>query len=176
MSSVFVSGQGFNQRAWAVRFRSLADWTRQVTTSRASIRERLDDPRSQLARRVHTPALFVERADVPRTDRGRARAGARRRASLGGNALLAAGAFDFQTARARQAPGRPDGTGHRRRNGAVIGMEPARIQEPLQASEEGRRLDVANFTVQQTVIAGPTATCRVSSFEAAGVRPSSHSK
>jgi malonyl CoA-acyl carrier protein transacylase len=39
---------------------------------------------------------------------------------------------------------------------AVIGMEPGAIAELLAGSDEGRRLDVANFnSFEQTVIAGP---------------------
>jgi trans-AT polyketide synthase/acyltransferase/oxidoreductase domain-containing protein len=39
---------------------------------------------------------------------------------------------------------------------AVIGLEPARIEQVLAESEAGRRLDVANYnSFDQTVIAGP---------------------
>ena len=56
---------------------------------------------------------------------------------------------------------------------AVIGLEPARIEEVLQATETGRQLDVANFnSFDQTVIAGPTdAIAAVKpQFGEAGVR------
>jgi trans-AT polyketide synthase/acyltransferase/oxidoreductase domain-containing protein len=56
---------------------------------------------------------------------------------------------------------------------AVIGMEPSRIQAILDQSEEGRRLDIANYnSFDQTVIAGPTEAIAAvrPAFEAAGLR------
>ena len=56
---------------------------------------------------------------------------------------------------------------------AVIGLEPARIEAVLAASDAGRRLDVANFnSFDQTVIAGPKDDLAAvkADFEAAGVR------
>jgi malonyl CoA-acyl carrier protein transacylase len=56
---------------------------------------------------------------------------------------------------------------------AVVGLEPQRIEEVLAESEEGRRLDVANYnSFDQTVIAGPNDDLAAvqPAFEAAGVR------
>jgi trans-AT polyketide synthase, acyltransferase and oxidoreductase domains len=161
-------------------FDRFSDWTRQADEILGySIRELcLDDPGSQLGLTQFTqPALFVVNA---LTYRARIEDGAPPPDFVAGhslgeyNALLAAGAFDFPTGlalveRRGAMMGQVTGGGM----AAVIGMEPARIQELLQASEEGRRLDVANFnSFEQTVIAGPTADIAAvkSQFEAAGVR------
>jgi malonyl CoA-acyl carrier protein transacylase len=161
-------------------FDRFSDWTRQADEILGySIRELcVDDPGSQLGLTQFTqPALFVVNA---LTYRARIEDGAPPPAFVAGhslgeyNALLAAGAFDFSTGlalvRRRGAlMGQVTGGGM----AAIIGMEPAKIQELLQVSEEGRRLDVANFnSFEQTVIAGPTADIAAvkSQFEAAGVR------
>ena len=103
--------------------------------------------------------VWIEREDVPVGEY---------------NALLAAGVFDFASglslvARRGQIMGQVSGGGM----AAVIGMEPAAIQDVLNASEAGRRLDVANFnSFDQTVIAGPKddlATVKPQ-FESSGVR------
>src|SRR6185436_2598707 len=56
---------------------------------------------------------------------------------------------------------------------AIMGPSPERIQEVLDGSEAGRRLDIANYnSFDQTVIAGPTDDIALvkPDFEAAGVR------
>ncbi|MEX2272829.1 MAG: ACP S-malonyltransferase [Vicinamibacterales bacterium] len=127
-----------------------------------SIRELcVDDPRSELAQTQFTqPALFVVNALMyrARLDDGGAVPAFVAGHSLGEyNALLAAGCFEFATGltmvKERGAlMGRVSGGGM----SAVIGLEPAAIQEVLEASDAGRRLDVANFnSFEQTVIAGP---------------------
>ena len=144
-----------------------------------SIRELcVSDPRGELGLTEFTqPALYVVNA---LTYRARDDAGQPAPAFVAGhslgeyNALLAAGVFDFATGlrlvRHRgQLMGQTSGGGM----AAVIGMEPARIQQTLQESEAGRRLDVANFnSYDQTVIAGPREDLAAvrPTFEAAGVR------
>lgn len=138
----------------------------------------VDDPRGELAQtRFTQPALFTVNALTyrARLDDGKAVPAFVAGHSLGEyNALLAAGVFDFASglslvARRGQIMGQVSGGGM----AAVIGMEPAAIQDLLSASEAGRRLDVANFnSYDQTVIAGPKddlATVKAQ-FEAAGVR------
>jgi malonyl CoA-acyl carrier protein transacylase len=73
------------------------------------------------------------------------------------NALLAAGVLDFSTGlRLVQERGRIMSRVGGGGMAAVIGLEPARIEAVLGASESGRTLDVANFnSFEQTVIAGP---------------------
>ena len=161
-------------------FGRYADWTAAADAVLGySIRELcVDDPRSELGLTQFTqPALFVVNALIyrARLDDGAAPPAFVAGHSLGEyNALLAAGAFDFamglELVKQRGAlMGRVSGGGM----AAVIGMEPDRIQEVLAASEEGRRLDVANFnSFEQTVIAGPTADIAAvkARFETAGVR------
>lgn len=144
-----------------------------------SVRELcVDDPRGELGQTQFTqPALFVVNALTyrARIDDGKPPPSFVAGHSLGEyNALLAAGVFDFVAgltlvARRGQIMGQVSGGGM----AAVIGMEPAAIQDVLNASEAGRRLDVANFnSYDQTVIAGPKddlATVKAQ-FEAAGVR------
>jgi len=121
----------------------------------------LDDPRGELGLTQFTqPALFVVNA---LTFRARAESGKPAPDFLAGhslgeyNALLAAGCFDFATGVALVKErgalmGRVSGGGM----SAVIGLEPDRIQSVLHESDEGRRVDVANFnSFDQTVIAGP---------------------
>lgn len=164
----------------AALFDRFPDWTTAADAVLGySIRELcVDDPRTELGLTEFTqPALYVVNA---MTYRARMEDGSAPPAFVAGhslgeyNALLAAGVFDFSTGlamvRRRGAlMGRVSGGGM----AAVIGMEPARIQELLQATEAGRQLDVANFnSFDQTVIAGPTdAIAAVKpAFEAAGVR------
>ena len=138
----------------------------------------MDDPRGELGLTQFTqPALFVVNA---LTYRARVEDGTAPPAFVAGhslgeyNALLAAGVFDFKTGlamvkRRGALMGQVSGGGM----AAVIGMEPARIEALLQATDAGRRLDVANFnSFDQTVIAGPTdAIAAVKpQFEEAGVR------
>jgi trans-AT polyketide synthase/acyltransferase/oxidoreductase domain-containing protein len=161
-------------------FDRFADWTAQADAILGfSIRELcVDDPRSELGLTQFTqPALFVVNA---MTYRAKLEDGAAPPEYVAGhslgeyNALLAAGAFDFATGielvkRRGALMGQVSGGGM----AAIIGMEPARIQEILETSEEGRRLDVANFnSFEQTVIAGPTADIAAvkPQFEGAGVR------
>jgi malonyl CoA-acyl carrier protein transacylase len=127
-----------------------------------SIRELcLDDPRGELGATAFTqPALYVVNA---LTYRARQDDGAPVPAFVAGHslgeydALLAAGVFDFATGlrlvqRRGQLMGRVAGGGMT----AVVGLEPTRIQELLQETDAGRRLDVANFnSFDQMVLAGP---------------------
>ena len=138
----------------------------------------VDDPRGELGQtRFTQPALFVVNALTyrARLDDGKPLPAFVAGHSLGEyNALLAAGVFDFASglslvARRGQIMGQVSGGGM----AAVIGMEPAAIQDVLNASEAGRRLDVANFnSFDQTVIAGPKDDLAAvkPEFEAAGVR------
>ena len=161
-------------------FDRFADWTAQADDILGySIRELcVDDPRSELGLTQFTqPALFVVNA---MTYRARIEDGTPAPDYVAGhslgeyNALLATGAFDFATGlrhvkRRGALMGQVSGGGM----AAIIGMEPARIQEILETTDEGRRLDVANFnSFEQTVIAGPTADIAAvkPQFEAAGVR------
>ncbi len=157
-----------------------ADWTAEADQVLGySIRELcLEDPRGELGLTQFTqPALFVVNALMwrARVDEGRPAPAFVAGHSLGEyNALLAAGVFDFVTGltlvRERGAlMGRVSGGGM----AAVIGLAPDRIAAILEASEAGRRLDVANFNAfDQTVIAGPVADIEAvkADFEAAGVR------
>ena len=161
-------------------FDRFADWTASADRVLGySIRELcVDDPRGELGLTQFTqPALFVVNA---MTYRARIEDGGSPPAFAAGhslgeyNALLAAGAFDFETGltlvkRRGELMGQVSGGGM----AAVIGMPPAGIQDVLAATEEGQRLDVANFnSFDQTVIAGPTADIAAikARFEAAGVR------
>lgn len=121
----------------------------------------VDDPREELGLTQFTqPALFIVNALMyrARLDDGGAVPAFVAGHSLGEyNALLAAGCFDFETGvtlvKARGAlMGRVSGGGM----SAVIGLDPKTIQHVLHESDEGRRVDVANFnSFDQTVIAGP---------------------
>lgn len=138
----------------------------------------LDDPRAELGLTQFTqPALFVVNALMHRArlEDGKPAPDAVAGHSLGEyNALLAAGCFDFATGVALVKErgalmGRVSGGGM----SAVIGLEPQRIQELLHESEEGRRVDVANFnSFEQTVIAGPKEDLAAvkPALEAAGAR------
>ena len=174
-------GQGSQVKGMgAALFDRFPDWTSAADGVLGySIRELcVDDPRGELGLTQFTqPALFVVNA---LTYRARMEDGAAAPDFLAGhslgeyNALLAASVFDFPTGlamvkRRGALMGQVTGGGM----AAVIGMEPDRIQSLLAESEEGRRLDVANFnSFEQTVIAGPTdAIAHVKpQFEAAGLR------
>lgn len=161
-------------------FDRYADWTGEADAILGySIRELcLDDPRGQLGATAFTqPALYVVNALTwrARRDSGAAPAAFVAGHSLGEyDALLAAEVFDFGTGlrlvqRRGQLMGRVSGGGM----SAVIGLEPAEIQRLLHDSEEGRRVDVANFNSQeQTVLAGPVADLAAVKprLEAAGAR------
>jgi trans-AT polyketide synthase/acyltransferase/oxidoreductase domain-containing protein len=138
----------------------------------------VDDPRGELGLTQFTqPALFVVNALMyhARQDDGAATPDFTAGHSLGEyNALYAAGCFDFETGvtlvKERGAlMGRVSGGGMM----AVIGLEPENIQTVLSESEEGRRVDVANFnSFEQTVVAGPKADLEAvkPAIEAAGAR------
>ena len=144
-------------------FERFTDWT--ITADAIlgySIRELcVIDPHDELVRTEFTqPALFVVNA---MTYRARLESGGASPDFVAGhslgeyNALAAAGVFDFETG-LRLVQKRGEIMGRVRGGGlaAVIGLEPAKIELVLAESEEGRRLDVANFNTQeQTVIAGP---------------------
>jgi trans-AT polyketide synthase/acyltransferase/oxidoreductase domain-containing protein len=174
-------GQGSQSKGMgAALFDRYQDWTAAANRILGySIRELcVDDPRGELGLTQFTqPALFVVNA---MTYRARLDDGAAPPAYVAGhslgeyNALLAAGVFDFATGltmvkRRGALMGQVSGGGM----AAVIGMEPEKIEDVLAASDEGRRLDVANFnSFEQTVIAGPVADIAAvkPQFEAAGVR------
>ena len=156
------------------------DWTREADAILGySIRELcVEDPRGELGLTAFTqPALFVVDA---LTYRARQEGGAPPPALVAGHslgeyvALLAADVFDFATGlclvhQRGQLMGRVGGGGM----SAVIGLEPKRIQGVLHDSDEGRRIDVANFNSQdQTVLAGPKADLAAVKphLEAAGAR------
>lgn len=161
-------------------FDRYADWTAEADAILGySIRELcLDDPRDELVLTNFTqPALYVVNALMYRA---RQDAGGAPPAFLAGHslgeydALLAAGVIDFATGlrlvqRRGQLMARVGGGAM----AAVIGLEPGRIQNLLQESDAGRRIDVANFnSYDQTVLAGPKddlAAVR-QTFEGAGAR------
>ena len=144
-------------------FERFADWTADADRILGySIQELcVEDPRGELGLTGFTqPALFVVNAMTyrAREEAGRPRPGYLAGHSLGEyNALHAAGAFDFATGlRLVQRRGLLMGRVYGGGMSAVIGLDPARIEHVLAASESGRRLDVANFnSFDQTVIAGP---------------------
>jgi malonyl CoA-acyl carrier protein transacylase len=156
------------------------DWTAEADARLGySIRELcLDDPQTQLGLTEFTqPALYVVNAMTyrARQDDGKPAPAAVAGHSLGEfNALLAADVFDFGTGlRLVAERGRIMGQVRGGGMAAVIGLEPARIEQILSASEAGRRLDIANYnSYEQTVIAGPRddlATVKPD-FEAARAR------
>lgn len=161
-------------------FSRFPDWTAAADGILGySIRELcLEDPRGELGLTQFTqPALFVVNAMTARAKRedGEPAPSFVAGHSLGEfNALLAAGVVDFESGlalvkRRGEIMSRVHGGGM----AAVIGLDPARIEEVLASSEEGRRLDVANFnSFDQTVIAGPKDDIAAvkATFEAAGVR------
>ena len=174
-------GQGSQTKGMGAElFDRFADWT--AVADRVlgySIRTLcVDDPNGELGLTAFTqPALFVVNA---MTYRARVESGAEPPAFVAGhslgeyNALCAAGAFDFETGvelvRRRGAlMGQVSGGGM----AAVIGLAPQRIEALLAETDEGRRLDVANFnSFDQTVIAGAKDDLSAvgPSFKAAGGR------
>jgi malonyl CoA-acyl carrier protein transacylase len=161
-------------------FSRFPDWTTTADDLLGySIRELcVDDPRGELGLTQFTqPALFVVNAMIARarTEDGEAAPSFVAGHSLGEfNALLAGGVVDFNAGlalvkRRGEIMSRVHGGGM----AAVIGLEPGRIEEVLASSDEGRRLDVANFnSFDQTVIAGPKDDLAAvkPTFEAAGAR------
>ena len=164
----------------AALFDRFPDWTQSADDVLGySIRELcVDDPRSELVLTQFTqPALYVVNALMyrARQEDGAATPDYVAGHSLGEyNALQAAGVFDFATGlamvkRRGAIMGKVSGGGM----AAIIGMPPDQIQRVLETSEEGAKLDVANFnSFDQTVIAGPVdAIAAVKpQFEAAGVK------
>lgn len=161
-------------------FDRFADWTAEADTILGYPIRTLcvDDPRGELTLTQFTqPALFVVNA---MTYRARLEAGKPAPDFVAGhslgeyNALLAAGAFDFATGlRLVQRRGKIMGQVRGGGMAAVIGLAPARIEQVLDESDAGRRLDVANFnSFEQTVIAGPKDDLAAvqAAFEAAGAR------
>lgn len=161
-------------------FTRFPDWTAAADDILGySIRELcLDDPNGQLGSTAFTqPALFVVNA---MSYRARVADGHPEPAFVAGhslgeyNALVAANVLTFDAAltlvRQRgELMGRVTGGGM----AAVIGLPPARIEAVLAESDEGRRLDVANYnSFDQTVIAGRKDDLAAvkPGFEAAGVR------
>src|SRR5262245_10950649 len=174
-------GQGSQSKGMGGElFGRFADWTSTADDILGySIRELcVDDPRSELGLTQFTqPALFVVNAMIARAKQedGEPAPSFVAGHSLGEfNALLAAGVVDFAAGvalvkRRGEIMGRVHGGGM----AAVIGLEPARIEETLASSDEGRRLDVANFnSFDQTVIAGPKEDLAAvkATFESAGAR------
>jgi malonyl CoA-acyl carrier protein transacylase len=174
-------GQGSQSKGMGLElFETFKDWTEEADRILGySIRELCaSDPRGELGQTAFTqPALFVVNA---MTYRARQTRGAEPPAFVAGhslgefNALLAAEVFDFATGlslvRDRGAlMSRVRGGGM----AAVVGLEPAKIETVLAASDAGRRLDPANFnSFDQTVLAGPKDDLAVvkPDFEAAGAR------
>lgn len=174
-------GQGSQSKGMGTElFEQFPDWTAQAdAVLGCSIRELcVDDPRDELRLTQFTqPALFVVNA---LTYRARVVAGKATPDFVAGhslgefNALLAAGVFEFEAGltlvrRRGLIMSQVSGGGM----AAVVGMEPSAIQALLDTSDEGRRLDVANFnSYDQTVIAGPKDDLAAvkAQFEAAGVR------
>ena len=174
-------GQGSQAKGMGAElFDRYPDWTADADRVLGySIRELcVEDPRGELGLTQFTqPALYVVNA---LTYRAKREDGMTVPAFVAGHslgeydALLAAGCFDFATGlQMVKERGRMMGLVSGGGMAAVIGMEPAKIQEVLAGSEAGRRVDVANFnTFDQTVIAGPKADLETvkADFEAAGVR------
>jgi malonyl CoA-acyl carrier protein transacylase len=181
MKICLFPGQGSQSKGMgADLFDRYPDWTAEADAILGfSIRELcVDDPRGELGLTQFTqPALYVVNALMyrARQDDGGAVPDFVAGHSLGEyNALLAAGVFDFATGlrmvkRRGEIMGQVSGGGM----AAVVGLEPRRIQEILDSTEAGRRIDVANFnSYDQTVIAGPKddlASVKAQ-FEAAEVR------
>ncbi len=161
-------------------FDRFPDWTAEAdATLGYSVRELcLHDSHGQLGQTAFTqPALYVVNA---MTWRARLESGRPQPAFVAGhslgeyNALHAAEVFDFASGlRMVRMRGELMGRVHGGGMAAVIGLAPARIEELLQTSEAGRRIDIANFNgFNQTVIAGPLDALETvkATFEAAGAR------
>ena len=181
MKICLFPGQGSQSRGMGAElFDRYADWTADADRVLGlSIRELcVDDPRGELGLTQFTqPALYTVNALTyrARMDDGGVAPEFVAGHSLGEyNALLAAGVFDFATGlrmvkRRGEIMGQVSGGGM----AAVIGLEPRRIQEILDSTEAGRRIDVANFnSYDQTVIAGPKEDLAAveAQFKAAEVR------
>lgn len=181
MKICLFPGQGSQSKGMGAElFDRYADWTAEADRVLGfSIRELcVDDPRGELGFTQFTqPALYTVNALTyrARMDDGGVTPDFVAGHSLGEyNALLAAGVFDFTTGlrmvkRRGEIMGQVSGGGM----AAVIGLEPIRIQEILDGTEAGRRIDVANFnSYDQTVIAGPKEDLAAvqAQFEAAEVR------
>jgi malonyl CoA-acyl carrier protein transacylase len=158
-------GQGSQAKGMgAALFERYADWTAEADAvlGYSMVELCLEDPRNELGQTAFTqPALYVVNAMTWRAfmDDGGAAPAFVAGHSLGEyNALLAAGCFDFGTGlRLVQRRGAMMGEVRGGGMAAVIGLEPAAIAAVLEASDAGRRLDIANFnSFDQTVIAGPT--------------------
>ncbi len=181
MKICLFPGQGSQSKGMGAElFDRYADWTADADRVLGfSIRELcVDDPRGELGLTQFTqPALYTVNALTyrARMDDGGVTPDFVAGHSLGEyNALLAAGVFDFTTGlqmvtRRGEIMGQVSGGGM----AAVIGLEPIRIQEILDSTESGRRIDVANFnSYDQTVIAGPKEDLAAveGQFKAAEVR------
>lgn len=181
MKICLFPGQGSQSKGMGAKlFDRYPDWTTDADRVLGfSIRELcVDDPRGELGLTQFTqPALYSVNALSyrARMDDGGVAPDFVAGHSLGEyNALLAAGVFDFATGlrmvkRRGEIMGQVSGGGM----AAVIGLEPQRIQEILDSTEAGRRIDVANFnSYDQTVIAGPKADLAAveEQFKAAEVR------
>lgn len=181
MKICLFPGQGSQSKGMGAElFDRYADWTADADRVLGfSIRELcVNDPRAELGlTRFTQPALYTVNALTyrARMDDGGVAPEFVAGHSLGEyNALLAAGVFDFATGlrmvkRRGEIMGQVSGGGM----AAVIGLEPRRIQEILDSTEAGRRIDVANFnSYDQTVIAGPKEDLATveEQFKAAEVR------
>jgi len=181
MKICLFPGQGSQSKGMGAElFDRYPDWTAAADAVLGfSIRELcVEDPRGELGLTQFTqPALYVVNALTyrARNDDGGVVPDFVAGHSLGEyNALLAAGVFDFATGlrmvkRRGEIMGQVSGGGM----AAVVGLEPRRIQEILDSTEAGRRIDVANFnSYDQTVIAGPKEDLASvkAQFEAAEVR------
>lgn len=173
-------GQGSQSKGMGAElFDRYPDWTAEADAILGySIRQLCVEDADQLGLTQFTqPALYTVNALTyrARLDDGGAAPDFVAGHSLGEyNALQAAGVFSFgtglQLVKQRGAlMGQVSGGGM----AAVIGLAPEQIQEVLESTEAGRRIDVANFnSFDQTVIAGPKDDLAVvkAQFESAGVR------
>lgn len=174
-------GQGSQSKGMGAElFDRYPDWTAEADAILGySIRQLcVEDAENQLGLTQFTqPALYTVNALTyrARLDDGGAAPDFVAGHSLGEyNALQVAGVFSFgtglQLVKQRGAlMGQVSGGGM----AAVIGLAPEQIQEVLESTEAGRRIDVANFnSFDQTVIAGPKDDLAVvkAQFESAGVR------
>ncbi len=181
MKICLFPGQGSQAKGMgADLFDRYPDWTAAADAVLGfSIRDLcVNDPRGELGLTQFTqPALYTVNALTyrARLEDGGAPPDFVAGHSLGEyNALLAADVFDFTTG-LRMVTRRGEIMGQVRGGGmaAVVGLEPLRIQQILDGTEVGRRVDVANFnSYDQTVIAGPKEDLAAveAQFKAAEVR------